>query len=245
MNHSTQPQQIRVCAFVEGPGDRLALPFLLEKYKQDRERRGLHINIVIGDIEPKGGTLDDNACKRLLRKIERTLDDSTVLLILRDAFHPKDPKRECALVTTNKLARWVKKEGLKAKKVPVGVVVAKWEYEAWLIASIGTMGGMREGNLSYLRPNARCKQDPEEVDDPKAWIERHAMIRTNSRKHPKYKETKHQPEMTQCLDFDKASHCPSFKRLLQALDEIIEMVANPKEHNVTPQLNAEQFPCCH
>lgn len=232
MNHSTPSQSIKIHAFVEGPGDRLALPILLKKY---------HDDVVCKEIEPKNGTVDEKACIRWLQRTVRNLDASTVLLILRDASHPTDPKHECALVTTNKLVRLVEKE-LKTLRVsvPVGIVVAKWEYEAWLIASIETIAN----NLGW-NANAKCNQHPEEVEDPKKWIERHAMRRSNPNKHPKYIETCHQPQMTKHLDFTKASECPSFKRLLKALDEIIKMVKDRKEYYVTPQLNDDQFPCCH
>ena len=95
---------------------------------------------------------------------------------------------------------------------PVAVVVARWEYEAWFLASLETVGtvvGVPEGTV--------YEGDVESERSAKGWIERRLPP------GQKYSETRDQARMTAYLDLESAARrSRSFKRLKHALEQLVD-----------------------
>ena len=98
-------------------------------------------------------------------------------------------------------------------KIPVSVVLAHREYEAWFLAAAASLSGV--GSLpENLEPHA----NPENKSGAKEWL--------NSRMTDKYSPTRHQPAFTKVFDlktaranadsFDKC--CRDIVRLCQELE---------------------------
>ena len=99
-------------------------------------------------------------------------------------------------------------------KIPVSVVLAHQEYEAWFLAAATSLAGI--GSLpENLEPHA----NPENKSGAKEWL--------NSRMTDKYSPTRHQPAFTKVFDlktaranadsFDKC--CRDIVRLCQELEQ--------------------------
>lgn len=107
---------------------------------------------------------------------------------------------------------------------PVAVVVARWEFEAWFLTSLETVGmavGIPEGT-------AYEGNDVESEHSAKGWIEQRLPPGR------KYSETRDQVRMTHYLDLALAeSRSRSSRRLKHALEQLIEAYLQG-EVTVTP-----------
>jgi hypothetical protein len=199
---------------VEGDGEVAALPVLL--------RRLFHEVYQIYDVSiarPKNahGSGNLTAADQLERFVAYALlepeCDGVLVLIDNDAaqslIEENALEDDCAPAFAHHLAARI--QAMHPSK-PVAIVVARWEYEAWFLASLGTVGavvGMPEGTI--------YAGNVESEHSAKGWIER--------RLHPgqKYSETRDQARMTAYLDLESAAHrSRSFKRLKHALEQLMD-----------------------
>ena len=84
----------------------------------------------------------------------------------------------------------------------IRVVMAKREYEAWLIAAAASIAGHRSLDASITAP-----VDAESIADAKGWL--------SDRMAPghSYRETLDQPALTDVFDLNAARVAPSFDKL--------------------------------
>lgn len=85
--------------------------------------------------------------------------------------------------------------------LPIAVVLAKREFEAWFLAAADSLRGQR-GLKNELQP----PNNPEEIRGAKEWLT-HQM-----ESNRKYKETLDQPAFTARFDFEQARHADSFDK---------------------------------
>lgn len=95
--------------------------------------------------------------------------------------------------------------------IPASVVVAKHEYENWLIASAKSLR-----NHKRIRDTAESPDDPEQIGDVKGFLARRLMVEGAF-----YSPTVDQPALTTYLDFDLARTCDSFDKLYRDLTRIL------------------------
>lgn len=109
----------------------------------------------------------------------------------------------------------------------VRVVLAKAEYEAWFLASAGSLAG-RHG----FRADMSTPANPESIRDAKGWLSRH---RTQA---GAYRPTAHQASLTATFDMGAARSAPSFDKLWRDMaaefrsrwDEALGLVSADGEH---------------
>jgi len=215
---------------VEGDGEVEALPVLL--------RRLFHEVYQVYDVNiarPKNA----HGCGNLTapEQIERFVAyallesecDGILVLIDNDAvqglIEGEVLDQDCAPAFAHYLAGRI--QAMHPTK-PVAVVVARWEYEAWFLASLETVGtvvGVPEGTA--------YEGDVESERSAKGWIERRLPP------GQKYSETRDQARMTAYLDLESATHrSRSFKRLRHALEQLVD--AHLKDRLiVTPLPNSQ------
>lgn len=87
----------------------------------------------------------------------------------------------------------------------VSVVLAKREYEAWLVAGVQSLSGYR--NLA----EAKAPPYAEDIRDTKGWLTK--LLPPGS----PYKETIDQAKMTERLDLELARRASSFQKLCREL----------------------------
>ena len=103
--------------------------------------------------------------------------------------------------------------------LPIAVVIAKNEFEAWFLAAAESLRGSRG-----LKNDIHSPSDPETIRDAKGWLsERMEDSRT-------YRETRDQPALAALFDIEQARQADSFDkcyrdivRLLDELRDVTEM----------------------
>ncbi len=93
------------------------------------------------------------------------------------------------------------------------VVLAKAEYEAWFLATAGSIAGRRG-----IRADATPPSDPEAIQDAKGWL--------RDRMRPRrYRATLDQAALTAVSEMEAARRAPSFDKLVGDLTSLLEVQA--------------------
>jgi Domain of unknown function (DUF4276) len=182
---------VRVGCIVEGHGDLLGLPILIRRLAQLHDP-SLTVTFEFRRIS-RSQLLRPGELERLVEAITRQIGRSTPLLVLLDS------DKDCPLVLAQGLLDRCK---AAHADVPVSVVVAKCEYEAWFLAAADSLAG-RGG----LRVDVAAPQEPEEIRGAKEWLS--ARMISGAR----YSETRHQPLFSSLLEIDQARKSRSFRKL--------------------------------
>jgi hypothetical protein len=211
----------KIAPIVEGDGEVSAVPLLL--------RRLLYEELQAYDwtiLRPKnahgsGGLTTENGIERFIRyALLEPECDAVLVLVDSDASQglpeTEKPKDDCAPAFAKILARRI---SALNPPIPVVVIVARWEYEAWLLASLETL---------EIPTTSPYEGNVEEVRSPKGWIE--ARLPAGQ----KYRETIDQVALTSKLDIKLVEQrSRSFRRLKNALSQILE-ATQQKRSIITP-----------
>lgn len=185
---------------VEGPGDVEAAPVLLRKILWD------HLNCFdIGVVKPKkagGRSALDRAggIEKFVEYASYTPNCGGILVLV-------DSDEDCA-------REWAKRIGDRCREVgisvPIAVVCAVREYEAWLLASLDSIRG-----CGRFHDDIHYDGDPETLGGVKEWFTQQMPPGRA------YKETIDQASMTSLIDISLASaNSRSFRRLCHAMEEL-------------------------
>ena len=85
--------------------------------------------------------------------------------------------------------------------LPIAIVIAKNEFEAWFLAAAESLRGKRGLKDDIYSPN-----DPEAIRDAKGWLSE--QMESNR----KYRETRDQPALTALFDLERARQADSFDK---------------------------------
>ncbi len=208
---------------VEGPGDVTAVPVLLRRILHE------HLHLTRWQV---ANPINAQGCGNLLRPggVERFVQRAqmepgcTAILVLIDGDAANNlpsaqrPANTCPPGFADWLAQRIRRVN---PRLPVVIVIARWEYEAWFLASIEAIAAHRRGGMPGLSPSARYEGDPENYPDPKAWI--NARLSRGYR----YTETRDQVNMTRWIDLQiTQQRARSFRRLVHAVQQIVSMPQN-------------------
>jgi hypothetical protein len=94
------------------------------------------------------------------------------------------------------------------RDLPIGVVIAKREFEAWFLAAAPSLRGQR-GLPADLQPPA----DPEAIRGAKEWLSRQMANR--------YSETLDQPALTARFDLTQALQADSFDKCHREITRLL------------------------
>ena len=199
---------MKLGCIVEGDGEVEAVPALLRRLVArldptvvvDTTQRVLRVS--------KGKLLRAGAPDELARSLEilaRRLSGEGAILILLDA----DDDLPCVL-GPQLLAR---ARSLRPD-VPVGVVIANREYEAWFLAGADSLAGRRG-----LPADLSAPEQPEGIRGAKEWLTRKLGRR--------YSETRDQAAFTALLDLDAARAAASFDKLAREVERLFHLAATP------------------
>jgi hypothetical protein len=107
----------------------------------------------------------------------------------------------------------LKRAMLVRDDLPIAVVLAKREFEAWFLAAAESLRG-RHGLSNDLEPPARA----EDIRSAKEWL---------SDKMPQgrsYAETTDQPALTAIFDMDMARRADSFDKCYRAIETMLKQL---------------------
>lgn len=193
-----------VYPIVEGQGEVQAVPVLLRRIASEICQRH-DIEVLHPHRVPRGRMLArsspdlERAVELGARKVAQSAGGGAIIVLL-------DADDDCpAEIGQQLLAR------IERADVQTSVVLAKREYEAWLLAGARSLTRHRSVSDAAVAP-----ADPEGVRGAKAYLKRNVLARDAH-----YRETIDQPALTAVLDLAEARAAPSFDKLCRDLCSLL------------------------
>ena len=197
---------LRIAAIVEGHGECEAVPILVRRIAQT----------LAPSLVPWVHPVLRVPAARLMKQgeIERTVELAARknagqggILVLLDCEDGCPGKEGPALL----------QRALKARSdLPISVVFAKREFEAWFLAAAESLRGKRGLPASLNGP-----ENPEEIRDAKGWLTAH-MPRGQS-----YAEASDQPALTAIFDMNAARRSDSFDKCYREITRLLSCLHHP------------------
>jgi hypothetical protein len=181
--------EVRIACIVEGQGELEAVPILVRRLGQ-RLAPELTVHIPRPIRIPKSKLLRQGELERAVELAARMGSPVDGILIILDSDDDCPAELGPALLARARQAR---------ADVPIGVVLAKREFEGWFLAAAQSLAGYRG-----LAVNLRAPADPEAVRGAKEWLSEHM-----DSLHP-YVPTLDQPACAAHMDLDQALQAASF-----------------------------------
>ena len=188
---------------VEGHGEVQAVPILLRRFAHEVFEKNLHV--LSAYRLPRGRMAAAQHLEKAVSlarwKLEQH-DGRGAIVVIADA--DDDCPARCAPAFLERARR-------VAQEIPVGVVFAKAEYEAWFLGAIRSLRG-HGGVVDNASPPANV----ESIGGAKEFLQRHCMIPGE-----RYSPTVDQPSLTSRFDLGEARQaCPSFDKLWRDLEAL-------------------------
>ena len=194
---------VQIGCIVEGYGEVEAVPILIRRVAES-----LYPELLVDTLRPirvsrnqivKAGELE-RAVELAARKIG---GHGGIFIIL-------DSDDDCpARLGPKLLCRALEVRG----DLPIAVVLAKREFEAWFLAAAESLRGHRG-----LKNDLQSPHNPEGIRGAKGWL------RQRLESGETYRETLDQPALTASFDLDQARHADSFDKcyrdIVRLLDEL-------------------------
>ena len=207
-----------IVPIVEGDGEVEAVPLLLRRVL--RERHSRYDIRIQKPINARGKTKLLRKFGSFLEYARRDQECNAVLVLL-------DGDDDCPRDLATDLAQTA--AGLNMG-VPVAVVCAHREYEAWFVASLDSATGDNIRATLGLSETAVHEGDVESIGSPKGWIQ------VRMPQSSGYKETQDQPALTPFIDIEHTQgRSRSFQRLCHAVEELLDAIDSGTPV-VTPQV---------
>jgi len=190
-----------VVPIVEGQGDVGAVPLLLRRIAAEIDvRRSIDVRRPIRVQRDK--VVKARELERSVELAVRSADPGGAVLLLIDADD------DCPAELGPQLLE--RASGVRAN-LPVSVVLANREFEAWFLAAASSLRD-RRGLRSDLNP----PRDPEAIQDAKGWLQDR---RTDGFA---YSPTTDQPALAAVMDLHLArANAPSFDKLWRDLERLM------------------------
>lgn len=192
---------LAIACIVEGHGEVEAVPILVRRVAE-RVDPSLFIRIPRPLRITRSQLLRPRELERAIELAARQVGPQGGILVLIDSDDDCPAELGPQLLDRARQARG---------DIPIGVVLAKREFEGWFLASAESLRGRRSLPDDLFPP-----PDPESVRGAKEWIARH-MIGAVS-----YSETIDQPALTAVFDLDQAAtRANSFDKCLREVTRLI------------------------
>ena len=184
----------RIIPVVEGHGDVAAVPLTIRRIASALGVHNLHVETPIRC--PRHKLIKVGELERVVELAARKIQGDGRILILVDA------NSDCP----KELAPQLVARGIQARgDIPIAVVLAKQEFEAWFLASLGS-----------LRAGGNPPANPEEI--------RGAKERLADLMGAPYSETVDQPAFAAQFDMAAARNaCPSFDKCWRAVEWLLTL----------------------
>ena len=190
---------IEVGFIVEGHGDVKAVPVAFRRIVE-LQFPGLQTRLRDPFRVPRDKLKKDGELERTVEFVARGLTGRRVILVLIDS------EEDCPAELAPDLLR----RATKARSdLPIGVVLAKHEFENWFIAAAGSVAGQRG-----LALDLTCPAEPEAIQGAKEWLSARMTARP-------YKETTDQEPLARAFDLQMARMSPSFDKMWRGVSRIV------------------------
>ena len=191
----------QIICLVEGQGEDKAVPILIRRVAQEiNPALQFHLSVsafrVKRDKVVKAGELEN-----AIRVAAQTFANPGAILILLDA------DEDCPAALAPQL---LQRAQAARSDLPIAVVLAQREYEAWLIAAAESLRGKRGLSDTLQTPAA-----PEAIRDAKGWLSKHA------KKGSPYKPTVDQAALTAVFNLQAARKAAFFAKLYKEIARLL------------------------
>ena len=200
---------LKIGCIVEGQGDVAAVPVLIRRIASDLDPE-LIIEIPRPIRVKRNQVVRPDQLEQEVELAVQKISGKGAIFIVLDSDDDCPAQLGPELLRSTSQVR---------SDIPIAVVLAKREFEAWFLAAAESLRGERGLNNNIHPPN-----DPEGIRDAKGWLSNRMK---NSRK---YRETLDQPALTALFDIEQARKVDSFDkcyrdivRLLEELQKTIDM----------------------
>lgn len=193
---------MEIACIVEGDGEESAVPLLVRRIVEEIDPT-IYVNVFTAIVfhgESKFRRVQDFS--RAVETAARRTGGAGAVLVLLDAEGDCPAELGPRLLSQATAVR---------ADVPIAVVVANWEYEAWFLAAAVSLRG-HHGLADDLSPPLDC----EDVQDAKRWL-RDRMIAGE-----RYNPTSRQASFSQVMSLEEARRAPSFDKLCRDVRRIVE-----------------------
>ena len=201
-----------IYTIVEGHGEVQAVPLLLRRLAHEH-LQNYDLHVFPAHRVPRGRILRGDHLERAAELGRRRIVESGgrggVLLLL-------DADNDCpATLGPQLLARLSN----VISDLPLSVVLAKREYEAWFLAAAHSLR-----RLSNVREDAEPPPEPEEIRGAKEYLTRALLV-----PGAVYSETVDQVSLSAVMDLVEALRCRSFKKLCCDLRKLLRWAMQAQE----------------
>ena len=192
---------VKVGCIVEGHGDVVAVPLLIRRIAAE-----LHPDLVIETPRPirvqRNQVVQADRFEQRVELAAQRIGGQGAIFIILDADDACPAQLGPELLNQASQTR---------SDLPIAVVLAKYEFEAWFLASAESLRGQRG-----LRDNIQPPNDPETIRGAKEWLT-HRMEGSRT-----YSETHDQPALAALFDIDKARQVDSFDKCYREIVRLLE-----------------------
>jgi hypothetical protein len=191
---------VEIRCIVEGEGDVRATPELVRRIAFEVDP-GITIHTPRPFRVSRSAIIKAGELERVVVRATLAVARPTGILILLDS------DEDCpAQLGPDLLAR----ARAAARRLPVTVILAKIEFEAWFLAAAESLAGKRD-----LPPRLPAPADPEAIRDAKGWLSRQMPRRRI------YRETLDQPAFASLFDLQAARRADSFDKCYREVAGLI------------------------
>lgn len=195
--------KISLGCIVEGQGDQLAIPILIRRIATIVDP-SLFVHIPILARVKRNKIVKPEELEQSINHVSNKLGGKGGILILVDSDDDCPAELGPTLLEEAKRIR---------SDMPISVVLAKFEFEAWFLAAAESLRGIN-GLPEDLEPPA----DPESIRGAKGWLSRHMT-------EGRYSETADQAALTAVFDLDLARRADSFDKCYREITDLLTILA--------------------
>jgi hypothetical protein len=199
---------MEIGCIVEGDGEEDALPILLRRIIFEINPT-TYVRVGRPYRRPKGRLKNQEQLSQVVQLVARQLVPPRAVLILLDADN------DCPAELGPRLLEWAQ---TARRDIPIAVVIANREYEAWFLAAAESLRGHR-GLSEDLSPPA----DSEGVSGAKEWLRRRMSP------DDMYSPVTHQASFSAAIDLEMARQgSPSFEKLCRDVRRLVAAMHAPE-----------------
>ena len=193
---------VKIGCIVEGHGDVKAVPILIRRIAADLYPE---LSIVAHPTRvPRTKVVQIDQLEKTVGLTARKIGRQGAILIILDSDD------DCPAKLGPELLQQV--VNIRSD-LPIAVVLAKCEFEAWFLAAAESLSGQRG-----LKNNLQPPNNPEEIRGAKEWLTR--QMESNK----KYRETLDQPALTARFDFEQARQASSFDKCYRDIVRLLDQL---------------------
>jgi hypothetical protein len=195
--------EITIGCIVEGHGEVEAVPVLIRRLVSEADP-SISVRIPSPIRIPKSRLVKEGELEKAVELIARKVAPAGAVLVLLDSDEDCPATLGPDLLSRARNAR---------SDLPLAVVLAKQEYEAWFLAAASSLRGQRG-----LRADLAAPAEPEEIRGAKEWLS--ARMAGNL----SYVETLDQPALTKTFDMEQARQSDSFDKCRREVEKLMQVL---------------------